>query len=184
MTALTEWQTFYEIVGSAAGALTGLQFVAMAIIADVPMPSAEQGANAFASPTIVHFVAVLLLAASAAMPWHGVTPAGVVWGVAGVSGLGYALLTARRMQTQNAYQPVLEDWLFHAWLPMVAYAGWAVSGFCMISHPGGALFGLAGVSLLLLVISIHNSWDNLTYLVFVRRRHSSTSRTARSVDRS
>ena len=170
MTPLSQWQTFYQIVGSAAGALTGLQFVAMAIIADVPMESGEDGAQAFASPTIVHFVAVLLLAASVVRPWQGLAPAAVAWGLAGLGGLVYILLTARRMRRQTTYQPVPEDWLFHAVLPLFAYAGLAASALCTRAHLRGALFGIAGVNLLLLVIGIHNSWDNLTYLVFVRRR--------------
>jgi hypothetical protein len=32
---LSEWNVFYEIVGSAAGALTGLQFVSMALTAEI-----------------------------------------------------------------------------------------------------------------------------------------------------
>ena len=36
MTALGGWQNFYVIVGSSAGALIGLQFVVMALVADLP----------------------------------------------------------------------------------------------------------------------------------------------------
>jgi hypothetical protein len=170
MTPLVEWQTFYQIVGSAAGALTGLQFVAMALIADMPTQPGEQAAEAFASPTIVHFVAVLLLSASLTMPWHSLALAAVVWELAGFGGLVYLVLAVRRMRTQTIYQPVFEDWLFHAVLPFVAYVGLTASAFATRSHSRGALFGIAGAVLLLLVIGIHNSWDNLIYLVFVRRR--------------
>lgn len=176
MSPLTEWQTFYEIVGSAAGALTGLQFVAMALIADLPVQTAEEGATAFASPTIVHFVAVLLLSASVAIPWHGVTRAAIIWGLAGLGGLVYILIATRRMRTQTAYEPVFEDWLFHAVLPLCAYAGLTASGVAMRSHPRGALFGIAGVTLLLLVVGIHNSWDSVVYLVFMRGHHASRTK--------
>jgi hypothetical protein len=51
------------IVGSAAGALIGLQFVVMTLIAErLPLRAAEASA-AFATPTIVHFGAALLLSA-------------------------------------------------------------------------------------------------------------------------
>src|SRR6266581_9331982 len=44
MSELAEWDSFYVIVGSAAGALIGLQFVVMALIAERPqIPSPEAG---------------------------------------------------------------------------------------------------------------------------------------------
>ena len=36
MTALAGWENFYVIVGSSAGALIGLQFVVITLIADIP----------------------------------------------------------------------------------------------------------------------------------------------------
>jgi hypothetical protein len=63
MTALSEWQNFYVIVGSSAGALIGLQFVVLTLIAALPIGrgTAQVGA-AFSTPNVVHFGAVLLLA--------------------------------------------------------------------------------------------------------------------------
>ena len=37
MTPLAGWENFYVIVGSSAGALIGLQFVVITLIADMPM---------------------------------------------------------------------------------------------------------------------------------------------------
>jgi len=44
MTATAGWENFYAIVGSSAGALIGLQFVVITLIAG--MPIAEGGAQA------------------------------------------------------------------------------------------------------------------------------------------
>jgi hypothetical protein len=63
MSVLAEWDSFYVIVGSAAGALIGLMFVVMALIADRPLLRAAEAGAAFATPTIVHFSSVLLLSA-------------------------------------------------------------------------------------------------------------------------
>ena len=170
MTPLTEWQTFAQVVGSAAGALTGLQFVVMALISDMPgEPGEDATSEAFASPTIVHFVAVLLLAASLAMPWHGLAAIDVCWGLGGLAGLGYTVVVLRRMRRQQMYEPVFEDWLFHAILPLCAYAGLVVSAFPVQTHTRGALFGVASAALMLLVIGIHNAWDNVTFLVALKR---------------
>jgi hypothetical protein len=43
MTALTGWENFYVIVGSAAGALIGLQFVVVTLIADSPTLRVAEG---------------------------------------------------------------------------------------------------------------------------------------------
>jgi hypothetical protein len=63
MTALSGWENFYVIVGSSAGALIGLQFVVLTLIASRPVGAGTaQAGHAFATPNIVHFGAVLLLA--------------------------------------------------------------------------------------------------------------------------
>jgi len=38
MSAFSEWESFYVIVGSSAGALIGLQFVVLTLLADRPRP--------------------------------------------------------------------------------------------------------------------------------------------------
>jgi hypothetical protein len=115
MTALGGWENFYVIVGSSAGALIGLQFVVMALVSDMPRtPNQAQTGHAFATPTIVHFGAVLLLSAALSAPWHSIGGAAVVWGLMGLGGVAYAIIAARRQAVQTAYQPEFEDWLFHA----------------------------------------------------------------------
>src|SRR6478735_9169031 len=128
MTALSEWQNFYVIVGSSAGALIGLQFVVLTLIASRPVGAGTaQAGRAFATPTIVHFGAVLLLAGIVTAPWDAVAPAAVLWGVLGLIGAVYAAIVARRMRLQASYRPELEDWLFHAVMPFVAYITFAFS---------------------------------------------------------
>ena len=69
MTPLAGWMNFYVIVGSSAGALIGLQFVVMALVADMPRtPGQGQAGEAFATPTIVHFAMALLLSAALSAP--------------------------------------------------------------------------------------------------------------------
>jgi hypothetical protein len=170
MTALSEWQNFYVIVGSSAGALIGLQFVVLTLIADRPaIRDAAQAGHAFATPTIVHFGTVLLLSGILSAPWQTITPAAVLWGVLGLSGIVYAAIVVRRMLRQSAYKPVFEDWLFHVVLPLAAYTTLAVAAFAVGSHLREALFGIGAAAFLLLFVGIHNAWDAVTYHVFVNR---------------
>ncbi|HEX3624083.1 MAG TPA: hypothetical protein VH280_01520 [Verrucomicrobiae bacterium] len=170
MPTLSEWANFYVIVGSSAGALIGLQFVVITLIADMPIGQSEvQASNAFATPSVVHFAMVLFLSAIVAAPWNHLAPVAVIWGLLGLSGLVYSFIVVRRMRTQGAYKPVFEDWLFHALLPLAAYAALAGSAFLAGSHERIALFLVAAAVLVLLFIGIHNAWDTVTYHTFVRK---------------
>jgi hypothetical protein len=176
MNPLTPWQNFYVILGSAAAGLTGLQFVAIALIADMSMKpgEVETGSEAFATPAVVHFVAVLLFAATMVMPWHSLATASHLWAIGGLSGVAYILLIAWRMR-KTTYKPVFEDWFFRVLIPLCAYVGLATAAAFVPSHTRRSLFALAAAMLLLLTIAIHNAWDNVTYLVFMRR-HQATKK--------
>lgn len=170
MRALAEWDSFYVIVGSAAGALIGLQFVIMTLIADRPPVRVADAGAAFATPTIVHFGTALLLSALLRVPWPTIAPAAALSGIIGFGGVAYAVIVARRMRKQVVYQPDFEDWLFHVTLPLAAYALLALSAFAASSHTREALFGVGAATLLLLFVGIHNAWDAVAYHVFVRTR--------------
>jgi len=172
MSEFAEWESFYVIIGSAAGALIGLQFVVMTLIAERPPLRAAEVGTAFATPTIVHFGTALFLSAGLRAPWQATTPVAALCALVGLSGVAYAVIVARRMRVQAAYQPVFEDWLFHALLPLAAYAMLVLSAFAAPAHTREALFGVGAAALLLLFIGIHNAWDAVTYLVNSRNTKS------------
>jgi hypothetical protein len=171
MTALDGWGNFYVIVGSSAGALIGLQFVVMTLISNMPIARGEaQAGDIFTTPTVVHFGVVLLLSAVGSAPWDGIAAVAVLWGFAGIGGMVYIILVARRLRLQSTYQAVFEDRLFHVLLPLASYAVLAVSAWVAYFYPRSALFLVGATALLLLFIGIHNAWDLITYHVFVKRR--------------
>jgi hypothetical protein len=171
VTPLAGWESFYVIVGSSAGGLTGLQFVVMALIADLPVTDGiSQTAGAFATPTIVHFGVVLLLSGILSAPWAGMGAPTLLCGLCGAVGFVYSLVVAWRLRKQTAYRPVFEDWLFHVLLPIAAYGTLAGAGYAARAYLNPALFGVATAAMLLLFIGIHNAWDSVTYIVFVRRK--------------
>jgi hypothetical protein len=166
---LTLWESFYVIVGSSAGALTGLQFVVMALIPDSPTQAGEHEINTFATPTIVHFCIVLLISALLSAPWlTWPAVATTVW-VCGAAGMVYVVIIIRRTRQTTLYKAVLEDWIWHAVLPLAAYIVMVVSaGFLEFSSTVG-LFGIAASALLLLFIGIHNAWDSATYIALTAK---------------
>ena len=172
MIELTEWNSFYVIAGSSAGALIGLQFVVLTLIAERPSGRIAEASAAFATPSVVHFGVVLLLSAALSAPWHSIRTVGLFWGLVGVIGTAYSAIVGRRMTKQKAYQPVFEDWLFYLVLPLVGYVVLIISAFLSGSHPRRALFLVAAVTMLFLFVGIHNSWDAVTYFVFTKGRQS------------
>lgn len=171
MSPMNGWANFYVIVGSSAGALIGLQFVVMTLIAGRSVARGEaQAGDAFSTPSVVHFGVVLLLSALLSAPWDGIGVGAVLWGLVGFSGIVYLVVVARRMRAQTVYKPVFEDWLFHVLLPLAAYAMLAGAAFVARSHARPALFLVGAAALLLLFIGIHNAWDTVMHLVFVEGR--------------
>jgi hypothetical protein len=169
MTALTEWQNFYVIVGSAAGALIGLQFVVMALVAGLPaMTGRPDGAAAYLTPTVVHFGTALLLAGVMSAPWHAMAPVAVAWGLAGAAGAVYTAVVIARMR-RLPYKPEFEDWAFNAVLPLAAYGALMAAAWVVFAMERAALFGVAGATAVLLAAGIHNAWDTVTFHVFVKR---------------
>src|SRR5215467_12023648 len=118
MQGLHEWESFYVIVGTAAAALIGLQFVVMTLIAERPQGASREAGAAFATPTVVHFCSVLLLSAILRIPWEEMETVTALWGLLGLAGVVYAVIVIRRMRRVSSYQADLEDWLFHGTLPL------------------------------------------------------------------
>jgi hypothetical protein len=173
---LVEWESFYVIVGSSAGALIGLQFVVLTLIAEKPQLATAEGGAAYLTPTIVHFGAVLLLSAVLRVPWHSIGAFALAWGLVGLAGIAYVAVVNLRMRKQELYQAQVEDWLFHTLLPFAAYALLALSALAASSHEREALLGVAAAVLLLLFCGIHNAWDVVAYHVFVRMRSAKAER--------
>jgi hypothetical protein len=168
MAEFAEWESFYVIVGAAAGALIGLQFVVMTLLADRPQLATPEAGAAFATPTVVHFSVALLLSAILRAPWHEIKPIALLWGLVGLAGVIYMVIVIRRARMQKSYQPDFEDWFFHVALPLAANVVLVLAALAALSHEREALFAVGAATLLLLFIGIHNSWDTIVYQVFVR----------------
>jgi hypothetical protein len=166
---LGTWESFYVIVGSSAAALTGLQFVVMALVAESERRSSMREVSAFGTPNVVHFCAVLLISAILSAPWHRLSSAGLGIGLAGAAGFVYAMLVIRRARRQTGYRPVWEDWLWHAALPMVAYGTLVIAALELRHHADSSLFVISASAVLLLYVGIHNAWDTVTYIAVAQR---------------
>jgi len=167
---LSTWENFYVIIGSSAGALTGLQFVVIALIAEGRTPGSMPEIRAFGTPTIVHFCSSLLISAILSAPWHSLTSAGVALSICGAAGVIYALLVVRHARRQTGYEPDAADWTWYVASPVLLYSSWAVSAIFLARQHTSALFAIAAVALFLLFLGIRNSWDTVTYVALEHRK--------------
>lgn len=173
-----DWENFYVIVGSSAAALTGLQFVVMALIADAGARTGGREIAAFGTPTVVHFCAALLASAIVSAPWRTLVSPAFAIGALGVAGAAYAVIVTRRARAQTGYQPVFEDWLWHSILPFCAYVTIFVASLVLRHDAEGSLFLVGGGSLLLLFVGIHNAWDTVTFITLKYRLKSDETTSA------
>jgi hypothetical protein len=158
------WESFYVIVGSSGGALIGLQFVVISLLADRPNRTSRGGVQAFATPTVVHLTGALIISAIMSAPWPVSSGLSEVVGVLGLVGMVYAVVVVFRTLRQHTYVPVMEDWVWYTALPVICYAFLIVAAFLHTMNPG-PLFFIGAAALGLLLIGIHNAWDTVTHIV-------------------
>jgi hypothetical protein len=141
----------------------------MALVAESDVRSDTGEVDAFGTPTIVHFCAVLLVSSIISAPWPHLWQVAIAVEICGVSGISYTLIVMRRASRTN-YRPELEDWIWHAVLPLVAYLILFLGAVALPLRTVPALFGIGVFSLLVLFIGIHNAWDSVTYITVGMKR--------------
>lgn len=174
------WQNFYLIIGPSAAALMGLQFVVVALAKETPLPTSPLGVDSFSTPTIVHFAAVLMIAALLTAPWHSLHGPAVSLTAGAVLGVLYVFVVAGRIKRMKIYDAILEDWIWHTILPLAAYVMLGVAALSLYVHAPTALFVIAAASMLLLLTGIHNAWDIATYLTLQTRESAERARSITS----
>jgi hypothetical protein len=169
---LAGWDNFYVIIGGAAGGLTGLTFVVIALVRDVLQARQVQtsGVTAYVTPTIVHFGCVLALAAYMSMPHQRILSLSVGLALLGAGGLIYCgTIGARLRRHTPGYTPVREDWIFNVILPVAVYGGLLVCAWWIWREPKDALYAVAVLSLILLFNGIRNAWDIAVWMTMASR---------------
>jgi len=94
---LHTWHDFYTLIGTAAATLIGLMFVAASIASSYLTERNKAAVQAFFTPTVAHFAAVLIMCVVLSAPitsWTALS--GLLLGV-GAFGLGYSTVVWVRM---------------------------------------------------------------------------------------
>ena len=165
MASLAGWENFYVILGSSAGALIGLQFVVITLVAGMRQRAGIDTVNAFGTPTVVHLSVTLVICATLSAPWPSLTGPSTLLFLCGLGGLLYEAIVIRRARRQTLYQPVREDWFWYMILPGAMYAAIAIAALFLRRASRGDAFVAGAAALGLLLVAIRNAWDTILHIV-------------------
>ena len=163
---LHAWHEFYLLIGTAAGTLIGLMFVAASISASYMTEKHQPGIQSFYTPTVVHFASVLITCVVLLAPLAA-TPLGVVLLTIGLTGLGYASFVWVRMGRRGYTSTIdLADRFWYALSPVAGHL-LLVAAAVMLLLVGDdySLDVLAAAIVLLLLAALRNAWDITAWAV-------------------
>ncbi len=160
------WDSFYLLIGGAAGALIGLLFVVATLTGNVGREKAMHGAAIYMTPTVFHFAVVLVTSALTAVPQLPQRAAAVAVGALGVLGLGYAINISWMLRTQRVTPetPHWTDLWCYGVAPSAIYVAMVAAAVTLERGETWAPYAVAAVSIALLLLSIRNAWDLVTWL--------------------
>ncbi len=167
---LAHWHEYFTLLGTAAGTLVGLLFVAASVGTGVVSSDRRAPVRVFFSATVVHFSSVLVLSLVVLAPIGNWMVLGVLVLACGLIGFGYSGLTLRDAVRDGLISNI--DWEDRTWygvLPVVAYVAESAAGVSLACGIATGCAVLAAFMGSLLVVGIHNAWD-ITVWAITRRR--------------
>lgn len=167
---LAVWHDFFMLLGTAAGTLVGLLFVAATVGSGVFSMDRRAPLRMFLSATVVHFSSVLAVSLVVLLPLTSWPVLGAMVLGCGLVGLGYSGLALRDTVRDGLIANV--DWEDRTWygiLPIIAYLAESAAGVALACDIAAGCAGLAASMGMLLVVGIHNAWD-ITVWSITRRQ--------------
>lgn len=171
------WDSFYLLVGGAAGALIGLLFIVATLTRGRDRDSALHGASVYMSPVVLHLALVLAISALAAVPGIDPETGGRLVAVAGLIGV---VASARVVY----HLAIAKTFAGAHWTDMWCYGLAALAADLAMTGAASAVWWAStraadlaiGASLVaILLIAIRNAWDLVTWISAVNNSESAAS---------
>src|SRR2546428_13378851 len=112
---LQGWQNFYLLVGTAAATLVGLMFVAISLGSRFITQESIPALRTFVSPTLIHFIYVLAIAAVVLVPTMTWMLLGILLVLAGVISCWRSLTTVPYLRQHEIVD--MHDWVWYLLAP-------------------------------------------------------------------
>ena len=168
--AMSQWQEFYTLLGTASATMVGLLFVATTVGSGVFSSGRTAPLRMFLSASVINFSSILVASLIVIAPGQSWESLGAMIVVCGLFGLAYYGAVTRDAIRDGLIKSVdLEDRTWYGVLPVIVYLFETGSGVAVAMHVDQGCVALAVSMGLLLVIGIHNAWD-ITEWTMTRRR--------------
>lgn len=161
-TVFRDWGDFYLVLGAAAGALIGLMFVVVTLLAGREAQRVERGTRAYITPIVFHYSVVLVVCAIGVTPRMPRAVLAALLAVAALTGVVYTTVTTLRILHMPGNPPHWTDKHYYGILPSFIYMGYGLAAACLWIAPGAVGHLIGAVTVALLLIAIRNSWDLAT----------------------
>jgi len=170
------WDSFYLLIGGAAGALIGLLFVVVTLTSGLDRRRAMRGAQVYMTPTVFHFAVVLSTSALTAVPHLPARAAAAIVGFLALLGFVYAANVLWMLRSRNSPDPPhwTDYWCYGIW-PGLIYVGMAIAAGALATGESWAPDAVGAVTVALILLGIRNAWDLVTYLAPTAHEAGSTS---------
>jgi hypothetical protein len=159
MEPFEKWHDFFMLVGTAAGTLVGLTFVAASIGAGLFTRGFKDVMGAFITPTVIHFSSVLFVCFVVMAPSLNSISLAAFAGVIALIGIGYSCTTLFRISSRYSSTTSLMDRLWYALTPAGGYLILAIATLEPLirsssMHPSWIAIAVS----ILLLAGIRNAW--------------------------
>jgi hypothetical protein len=159
------WDSYFLLLGGAAGALIGLLFVVASLPSGLEREARLRGASLYLSPTVFHFAVVLVISGAALAPRISPLHVSVALAVCAAVGAVHLTLVAWAIAGRKlAIPPHWSDLWCYGVAPVVAYLALGAATLAVVQNRPWAPETVAGVALALLLIAVRNAWDLVTWL--------------------
>lgn len=163
------------MIGSSAAALIGLMFVVVTLTAGRDRKDLEPGKKLYTTPIVWHLGVVLVLSGAAEMPIMTLRLFGLACGIAALIGLVACIrISLGIARTRLATNYTGYDACWYGMAPAAIYAALCASAGGLFEKSDWGLSSSAIAILALLVVSIHNEWDLVTFLAPTAQSPGST----------
>lgn len=160
------WGEFYLLAGSAAAVLIGLLFVVVTLMQDKPRSTMLSGAKYYMGPVVLHVSFVLVLSGAALAPHISDGAMALVCAAIAAWGLVRAIgsIVGIRALDWDQGPPHWTDVWFYGVIPALTFVALAAVGWAFWTGAHWAVDGVAVVITAILLVTIRNEWDLVTWL--------------------
>ncbi|HVY21010.1 MAG TPA: hypothetical protein VHA70_13165 [Bauldia sp.] len=163
------WETYYLMVGSSAGALIGLLFVVITLSGELDPDRGSIAQRTFLSPTIFHFVAVMVISCAAVVTTLPPPAMAAVIAIPGVVGTVNAGITLRTLTSGKLDVTHWTDYLYYGVLPAIGHVWLVIAAWAVWQGGGFGEYAVAAGAMALLLLGIRDAWDLATWLTYHKK---------------